>query len=127
LGHLMESSNSARLPDTVDALVRILVSTRLRARKRVALLLILEGVGYRRAAHAVGLRDHMALHRAAGRMGLRRLHNERARYLASMHKLDIASSLLFRMSAGKGGLRDSVRAFSLATDALIAVRTGARY
>ena len=39
----------------------------------------MEGVGYRRAAYAVGLRDHSDVFRAAGKLGLRELHLERKR------------------------------------------------
>jgi hypothetical protein len=42
--------DSARLPDTVRGVLTILVSNRIGPRKRAALLLVLEGVGYRRAA-----------------------------------------------------------------------------
>jgi hypothetical protein len=68
----------------------------------------------------------MALYRTACRMGLRRLHNDRARYLISMHKVELANALLPR-SGGKGSFRDALRALSLSTDALIALQSGARY
>ena len=43
--------------DGAAAVYRVLTS-RYRQRVKSALLLVVEGIGYRRAAHATGLKDH---------------------------------------------------------------------
>jgi hypothetical protein len=111
------------VPDPAEAAVRILASRRLGPRKRAALVLILEGVGYRAAARAVGLADHMALHRAAHRLGLRQLHCERARFRGAMQKIAEAQTLLVHGRKERSTVHDALRALSLATDAAIALRS----
>jgi hypothetical protein len=110
--------------DPAAAALRILTAPRLGPRKRAALVLVLEGVGYRAAARAVGLADHMALHRAASRMGLQLVHNRRAQYREAMRKIAVARDLL-RCRERRSTVRESIRACSLATDAFVALHSGA--
>jgi hypothetical protein len=63
--------------DAIEAAVRIASSKRLGSRKRLGLLLFLEGVPVRRCAKLVVLGDHAALFRAADRYGLREIHRRR--------------------------------------------------
>jgi hypothetical protein len=113
----MSSGWPPEVPDPVAAMLRLMRSRRLGPRKRAALLLVLEGLGYRAAARAVGLADHMALHRTARRMGLRRIHNDRARFREAMHKLAKAQAILIPQGAKRCTTRGTLRALSLATDA----------
>jgi len=97
---------------------RVLAASRLGPRMRSGLLLYLEGLSARESAHAVGLGDHMSLWRAAGRYGLRDVHNDRHRVRVAIKKTAQALAMLNRP---RGGIMGSMRGAALATDAAIAL------
>jgi hypothetical protein len=108
------------LPDPAGAVARVLTSSRMSLRKKLGLVLYAEGLPIRQCARMVGLRDHMGLWRAARRHGLLEIHNERQSYRQSVVKLARAQRLL---ASRRPGLMNGVRAWSLTSDALLALES----
>ena len=106
------------ITDPAILAARVLGAPRLGPRMCSGLLLYLEGLSARESAHAVGLGDHMSLWRAAGRYGLRAVHNDRHRVRGAIKKVATAQTMLRRP---RGGLMGSMRGAALATDAAIAL------
>lgn len=79
------------LPDPLLAKARVLLSQRMEARTRAALMLVGEGLPYRQAAEFVGLASHMDVFRAANRYDIDRVHlarsRDRKRVLRSVREL----------------------------------------
>ena len=76
-GKRQEAEEKRSCATAAEAAVRIAGSNRLGPRKRLGLLLFLEGVPVRQCAKLVGLADHAALFRVADRYGLREIHRRR--------------------------------------------------
>ena len=114
----MRASQQLGITDPAILTARVLAAPRLGPRMRSGLLLYLEGLSARESARAVGLGDHMSLWRAAGRYGLRGVHNQRHGVRVAIKKVATAQTMLRRP---RGGLMGSMRAAVLATDAAIAL------
>ncbi len=107
--------------DGAAAATRILTS-RYRARVQTALVLVLEGVGYRRAAYSVGLRDHRDVHRAAGKLGLRELHLERKRLRDAMTYSERDASAIDAVLRGGATPSRAIRSFRVSVGRLERLR-----
>ena len=107
------------LPDPANALVRLLSSKRMGAKKRVALLLYLEGIPVRQAARMAGLRDHMSTWRDAKRFGLQEIHKDRRDYREIARMTVNAQKYLQRDRKSLVGL---ARAGGQSVDALLLLR-----
>ena len=93
------------------AVAESVFSSRYGPRMQRALVLVLEGAGYREAARRAGLGDHKDVFRAAKKLELRELHEERrsARNVARYSKRDL--SAVEAVLAGNASTSQVVRAF----------------
>ena len=117
------------IPDPVELMARVLASSRLGPRMRVALVLLLEGCSYREACRRVGLpiSRAMDLYRNAKRLGLRDLHERRREERALSRLSDRDAALCARvMGVRHGGkeptLRQLARLSDLSFDRLMQMR-----
>lgn len=106
------------ITDPAILTAQVLAAPRLGMRMKFGLILYAEGLSARESARAVGLGDHMSLWRAAGRYGLRAVHNQRHKVRVAIKKTAQAQAMLYR---SRGGLIGSMRAAVLATDAAVAL------
>ena len=99
--------------DPVAAVERVF-SSRYGPRVQRALICVLEGAGYREAARLAGLRDHKDIHRAARRLDLTCLHDERKDVRDSVRysKRDLAAVEAVLHGPGKASGSQLVRAYA---------------
>ncbi len=84
----------------------------------MALLLVIEGLGYRRAARRAGLADHRDVYRAAGRLGLRELHLRRKQELEVIRVPRREARLYEVVMSGKARGGQAFRAWVASLDRL---------
>ena len=99
--------------DPVAAVERI-ISSRCGPRVRCALIYALEGAGYREAARLAGLGDHKGVYRAARRLDLTPLHDERKELRDSVRysKRDLAAVEAVLRGPGNASTSQLVRAYA---------------
>ena len=99
--------------DPVAATERVF-SSRYGPQVQRALIYVLEGAAYRAAARLAGLRDHKDVYRAARRLDLIGLHDERkdVRDSARYSKRDLAAVEAVVRGSGKASTAQLVRAYA---------------
>ena len=104
--------------DGAEALLRVLGAPRYGNRVRIALLFVLEGLGYRRASSLAGLRDHRDVYRAAQRLRLIELHLQRKTERDAMHVTERQARAIERVMTRKATPRQMIEAFRVSCDRL---------
>ena len=87
--------------DPVEAVERVLSHRRLSPSTKMALLWLVEGESFRRAAQRVGRRDHATLHRRARQLGILGLCRERRIERQERAQMRRLAALESRLLAGK--------------------------